>query len=133
MNKLASILAALIIVATFTGCSDEKEKESLIVKKDNVSSTTQKTELPKPTNDERASIKKNFISSCISGSGITEEALIPQITDVCGCTYNSIMAEQGIAEFIRVDKDIRDGKLKTVPEKWNIDSVVSQCVKKLDS
>lgn len=133
MNKLASFFAALIIVTTFTGCSDEKEKESIIVKNDNTSNTIQKSELPKPTHDEKASIKKNFINSCISGSGITEDALIPQITEVCGCTYNSIIEEQGIAEFIRIDKDIRDGKSKTVPEKWNIDSVVSQCVKKLDS
>ena len=104
MNKLASILAALILTASVVGCSDEKAPDNSAVKADNSSNVAQNTD-PKKEDESASSFKKNFISSCILGSGVTDDALIPQITEVCSCTYDNIIKDYGMTEFIRVDME----------------------------
>lgn len=106
MNKLVSVLAALILASGLSGCSDEKEDVS--------------------------EFQKNFVNSCVLGSGISDEALIPKITEVCGCTYTNIIKSHGIAEFIRVDTEMRKDPNKGIPKEWNIDAIVEQCVTSLE-
>lgn len=127
MNKLASILAALILTASVVGCSDEKSPDNSAVKADNSSNVAQNTD-PKKEDESASSFKKNFISSCILGSGVTDDALIPQITEVCSCTYDNIIKDYGMTEFIRVDMEMRKDGSKSLPKEWNIDKIVEQCI-----
>ena len=127
MNKLASILAALILTASVVGCSDEKAPDNSAAKADNSSNVAQNTD-PKKEDESASSFKKNFISSCILGSGVTDDALIPQITEVCSCTYDNIIKDYGMTEFIRVDMEMRKDGSKSLPKEWNIDKIVEQCI-----
>lgn len=127
MNKLASILAALILTASVVGCSDEKAPDNSAVKADNSSNVAQNTD-PKKEDESASLFKKNFISSCILGSGVTDDALIPQITEVCSCTYDNIIKDYGMTEFIRVDMEMRKDGSKSLPKEWNIDKIVEQCI-----
>ena len=127
MNKLASILAALILTASVIGCSDEKAPDNSAVKADNSSNVAQNTD-PKKEDESASSFKKNFISSFILGSGVTDDALIPQITEVCSCTYDNIIKDYGMTEFIRVDMEMRKDGSKSLPKEWNIDKIVEQCI-----
>lgn len=133
MNKLASVLAALIITTTFTGCSDEKETNETTIKTDNFSNkTTQSISADKKAADDASKLKQNFVSNCVLGSGISDDNLLAQINEVCSCTYDRIVEKQGMNEFIRVEMEMRSGAAKTVPDNWNIDEVVAQCVTKLE-
>ena len=127
MNKLASILAALILTASVVGCSDEKAPDNSAVKADNSSNVAQNTD-PKKEDESASSFKKNFISSCILGSGVTDDALIPQNTEFCSCTYDNIIKDYGMTEFIRVDMEMRKDGSKSLPKEWNIDKIVEQCI-----
>lgn len=132
MNKLASVLTALVMAAALVGCSDEKDTETSTTKTANTANIIQDTVVSDKKEDNSSSFKKNFVSSCILGSGITDDALIPQITEVCGCTYDSIIKNYGITEFIRVDMEMRKNGSKSLPKEWDIDKIVEQCVTKLE-
>ncbi|CRL63710.1 hypothetical protein [Proteus vulgaris] len=131
MNKLTSVLIALVMATALAGCSDEKDSET--AQTANVANTVQDSVISNKKDDSTSSFKKNFVSSCILGSGITDDALIPQITEVCGCTYDSIIKNYGITEFIRVDMEMRKNGSKSMPKEWNIDNIVEQCMTKVES
>ncbi|MEX5486074.1 hypothetical protein I3679_010060 [Proteus mirabilis] len=59
---------------------------------------------------------------------MTDDALIPQITEVCSCTYDNIIKDYGMTEFIRVDMEMRKDGSKSLPKEWNIDKIVEQCI-----
>ncbi|MBG5984112.1 hypothetical protein I5F07_04410 [Proteus vulgaris] len=128
MNKLTSVLIALVMATALAGCSDEKDTET--AQTTNANNIVQDSVISNKKDDSTSSFKKNFVSSCILGSGITDDALIPQITEVCGCTYDSIIKNYGITEFIRVDMEMRKNGSKSLPKEWNIDNIVEQCMTK---
>ncbi|MBG2876627.1 hypothetical protein I4902_12690 [Proteus alimentorum] len=129
MNKLASVLTALVVATALVGCSDEKDTEISTTKTTN---TIQDSVISDKKDDNTSSFKKNFVSSCILGSGITDDALIPQIAEVCECTYDGIIKNYGMTEFIRVDMEMRKNGSKSLPKEWNIDKVVEQCMTKVE-
>ncbi|MDM3559569.1 hypothetical protein O9363_05415 [Proteus vulgaris] len=129
MNKLTSVLIALVMATALAGCSDEKDTET--AQTTNANNIVQDSVISNKKDDSTSSFKKNFVSSCILGSGITDDALIPQITEVCGCTYDSIIKNYGITEFIRVDMEMRKNGSKSLPKEWNIDNIVEQCMTKI--
>ena len=92
-------MIALVMATALAGCSDEKDTET--AQTTNANNIVQDSVISNKKDDSTSSFKKNFVSSCILGSGITDDALIPQITEVCGCTYDSIIKNYGITEFIR--------------------------------
>ncbi|WP_286145869.1 hypothetical protein [Shigella sp. FC1967] len=94
--------------------------------------TIQDSVISDKKDDSTSLFKKNFVSSCILGSGITDDALIPQIAEVCECTYDGIIKNYGITEFIRVDMEMRKNGSKSLPKEWNIDKVVEQCMTKVE-
>lgn len=124
-------MIALVMATALAGCSDEKDSET--AQTANVANTVQDSVISNKKDDSTSSFKKNFVSSCILGSGITDDALIPQITEVCGCTYDSIIKNYGITEFIRVDMEMRKNGSKSMPKEWNIDNIVEQCMTKVES
>lgn len=130
MNKLTSVLIALVMATALAGCSDEKDTET--AQTTNANNIVQDSVISNKKDDSTSSFKKNFVSSCILGSGITDDALIPQITEVCGCTYDSIINNYGITEFIRVDMEMRKNGSKSLPKEWNIDNIVEQCMTKIE-
>ncbi|KGA59259.1 hypothetical protein [Proteus vulgaris] len=130
MNKLTSVLIALVMATALAGCSDEKDTET--AQTTNANNIGQDSVISNKKDDSTSSFKKNFVSSCILGSGITDDALIPQITEVCGCTYDSIIKNYGITEFIRVDMEMRKNGSKSLPKEWNIDNIVEQCMTKIE-
>ncbi|HCN41421.1 MAG TPA: hypothetical protein DIS95_03265 [Proteus vulgaris] len=130
MNKLTSVLIALVMATALAGCSDEKDTET--AQTTNANNIVQDSVISNKKDDSTSSFKKNFVSSCILGSGITDDALIPQITEVCGCTYDSIIKNYGITEFIRVDMEMRKNGSKSLPKEWNIDNIVEQCMTKIE-
>lgn len=129
MNKLASVLTALVVATALVGCSDEKDTEISTTKTTN---TIQDSVISDKKDDNTSSFKKNFVSSCILGSGITDDALIPQIAEVCECTYDNIIKNYGITEFIRVDMEMRKNGSKSLPKEWDIDKIVEQCMTKVE-
>lgn len=132
MNKLVSVLTALVIATAVAGCSDEKDSDISTVKTDNTTQVMQDVIASDKQDESTSSLfKKNFVSSCILGSGISDDALIPQITEVCGCTYDSIIKNYGITEFIRVDMEMRKEGSHSLPKEWDIDKIVEQCVSQL--
>ncbi|GLX62468.1 hypothetical protein KMU_05080 [Proteus vulgaris] len=132
MNKLASVLTALVMATALVGCSDEKDTEISTTKATNTTNTIQDSVISDKKDDSNSLFKKNFVSSCILGSGITDDALIPQIAEVCECTYNGIIKNYGINEFIRVDMEMRKNGSKSLPKEWDIDKVVEQCMTKVE-
>lgn len=132
MNKLASVLTALVVATALVGCSDEKDTEISTTKTTNTTNTIQDSVISDKKDDSTSSFKKNFVSSCILGSGITDDALIPQIAEVCECTYDGIIKNYGMTEFIRVDMEMRKNGSKSLPKEWNIDKVVEQCMTKVE-
>lgn len=60
MNKLASILAALILTASVVGCSDEKAPDNSAVKADNSSNVAQNTD-PKKKMKVRLHLKRTLL------------------------------------------------------------------------
>ena len=124
-------MIALVMATALAGCSDEKDSET--AQTANVANTVQDSVISNKKDDSTSSFKKNFVSSCILGSGITDDALIPQITEVCECTYDSIIKNYGITEFIRVDMEMRKNGSKSMPKEWNIDNIVEQCMTKVES
>ena len=60
MNKLASILAALILTASVVGCSDEKAPDNSAVKADNSSNVAQNTD-PKKEDESASSLKRTLL------------------------------------------------------------------------
>ena len=124
-------MIALVMARALAGCSDEKDSET--AQTANVANTVQDCVISNKKDDSTSSFKKNFVSSCILGSGITDDALIPQITEVCECTYDSIIKNYGITEFIRVDMEMRKNGSKSMPKEWNIDNIVEQCMTKVES
>ncbi|MCK9781393.1 MULTISPECIES: hypothetical protein [Enterobacterales] len=132
MNKLASVLTALVVATALVGCSDEKDTEISTTKNTNTVITIQDSVISDKKDDSTSLFKKNFVSSCILGSGITDDALIPQIAEVCECTYDGIIKNYGITEFIRVDMEMRKNGSKSLPKEWNIDKVVEQCMTKVE-
>lgn len=132
MNKLASVLTALVVATALVGCSDEKDTEISTTKVTNTTNTTQDSVISDKKDDNKSLFKKNFVSSCILGSGITDDALIPQIAEVCECTYDGIIKNYGITEFIRVDMEMRKNGSKSLPKEWDIDKVVEQCMTKVE-
>lgn len=130
MNKLTSVLIALVMATALAGYSDEKDTET--AQTTNANNIGQDSVISNKKDDSTSSFKKNFVSSCILGSGITDDALIPQITEVCGCTYDSIIKNYGITEFIRVDMEMRKNGSKSLPKEWNIDNIVEQCMTKIE-
>lgn len=132
MNKLASVLTALVVATALVGCSDEKDTEISTTKVTNTTNTIQDSVISDKKDDNKSLFKKNFVSSCILGSGITDDALIPQIAEVCECTYDGIIKNYGITEFIRVDMEMRKNGSKSLPKEWDIDKVVEQCVTKVE-
>ncbi|MBG3131385.1 hypothetical protein I4674_16540 [Proteus mirabilis] len=132
MNKLASVLTALVVATALVGCSDEKDTEISTTKVTNTTNTIQDNVISDKKDDNKSLFKKNFVSSCILGSGITDDALIPQIAEVCECTYDGIIKNYGITEFIRVDMEMRKNGSKSLPKEWDIDKVVEQCMTKVE-
>lgn len=132
MNKLASVLTALVVATALVGCSDEKETEISTTKTTTTANTIQDSVISDKKEDNTSLFKKNFVSSCILGSGITDDALIPQIAEVCECTYDNIIKNYGITEFIRVDMEMRKNGSKSLPKEWNIDKIVEQCMTKVE-
>ncbi|EST59238.1 hypothetical protein I5E97_16090 [Proteus hauseri] len=132
MNKLASVLTALVMATALVGCSDEKDTEISTTKTANTTNTIQDSVISDKKDDNTSLFKKNFVSSCILGSGITDDALIPQIAEVCECTYDGIIKDYGITEFIRVDMEMRKNGSKSLPKEWNIDKIVEQCMTKVE-
>lgn len=132
MNKLASVLTALVVATALVGCSDEKDTEISTTKTTDTTNTIQDSVISDKKDDSTSSFKKNFVSSCILGSGITDDALIPQIAEVCECTYDGIIKNYGMTEFIRVDMEMRKNGSKSLPKEWNIDNVVEQCMTKVE-
>ncbi|MBG6026911.1 MULTISPECIES: hypothetical protein [Proteus] len=132
MNKLASVLTALVVATALVGCSDEKDTEISTTKVTNTTNTIQDSVISDKKDDNKSLFKKNFVSSCILGSGITDDALIPQIAEVCECTYDGIIKNYGITEFIRVDMEMRKNGSKSLPKEWDIDKVVEQCMTKVE-
>ncbi|MBI6530413.1 hypothetical protein JEP40_14985 [Proteus vulgaris] len=130
MNKLTSVLIALVMATTLAACSDEKDTET--AQTTHATNIAQDSVISNKKDDNTSSFKKNFVSSCILGSGITDDALIPQITEVCGCTYDSIIKNYGITEFIRVDMEMRKNGSKSLPKEWDIDNIVEQCMTKVE-
>lgn len=123
-------MIALVMATALAGCSDEKDTET--AQTTNANNIVQDSVISNKKDDSTSSFKKNFVSSCILGSGITDDALIPQITEVCGCTYDSIINNYGITEFIRVDMEMRKNGSKSLPKEWNIDNIVEQCMTKIE-
>lgn len=123
-------MIALVMATALAGCSDEKDTET--AQTTNANNIVQDSVISNKKDDSTSSFKKNFVSSCILGSGITDDALIPQITEVCGCTYDSIIKNYGITEFIRVDMEMRKNGSKSLPKEWNIDNIVEQCMTKIE-
>lgn len=132
MNKLASVLTALVVATALVGCSDEKETEISTTKTTTTANTIQDSVISDKKEDNTSLFKKNFVSSCILGSGITDDALIPQIAEVCECTYDNIIKNYGITEFIRVDMEMRKNGSKSMPKEWDIDKIVEQCMTKVE-
>ena len=132
MNKLASVLTALVVATALVGCSDEKETEISTTKTTTTENTIQDSVISDKKEDNTSLFKKNFVSSCILGSGITDDALIPQIAEVCECTYDNIIKNYGITEFIRVDMEMRKNGSKSLPKEWDIDKIVEQCMTKVE-
>lgn len=132
MNKLASVLTALVVATALVGCSDEKETEISTTKTTTTANTIQDSVISDKKEDNTSLFKKNFVSSCILGSGITDDALIPQIAEVCECTYDNIIKNYGITEFIRVDMEMRKNRSKSLPKEWDIDKIVEQCMTKVE-
>ncbi|HEK0788755.1 hypothetical protein [Proteus terrae] len=132
MNKLASVLTALVVATALVGCSDEKETEISTTKTTTTANTIQDSVISDKKEDNTSLFKKNFVSSCILGSGITDDALIPQIAEVCECTYDNIIKNYGITEFIRVDMEMRKNGSKSLPKEWDIDKIVEQCMTKVE-
>ncbi|MEQ5390878.1 hypothetical protein ABN236_02220 [Proteus sp. fly-1013] len=132
MNKLASVLTALVVATALVGCSDEKETEISTTKTTTTANTLQDSVISDKKEDNTSLFKKNFVSSCILGSGITDDALIPQIAEVCECTYDNIIKNYGITEFIRVDMEMRKNGSKSLPKEWDIDKIVEQCMTKVE-
>ncbi|MEQ5227135.1 hypothetical protein ABN220_16015 [Proteus cibi] len=132
MNKLASVLTALVMATALVGCSDEKDTEISTTKTANTTNTIQDSVISDKKDDNTSLFKKNFVSSCILGSGITDDALIPQIAEVCECTHDGIIKDYGITEFIRVDMEMRKNGSKSLPKEWNIDKIVEQCMTKVE-
>ncbi|MBG5950247.1 MULTISPECIES: hypothetical protein [Proteus] len=132
MNKLASVLTALVVVTALVGCSDEKDTEISTTKTTTTANTIQDSVISDKKEDNTSLFKKNFVSSCILGSGITDDALIPQIAEVCECTYDNIIKNYGITEFIRVDMEMRKNGSKSLPKEWDIDKIVEQCMTKVE-
>lgn len=123
-------MITLVMATALAGCSDEKDTET--AQTTNANNIVQDSVISNKKDDSTSSFKKNFVSSCILGSGITDDALIPQITEVCGCTYDSIIKNYGITEFIRVDMEMRKNGSKSLPKEWNIDNIVEQCMTKIE-
>lgn len=132
MNKLASVLTALVMATALVGCSDEKDTETSTTKATNTTNTIQDGVISDKKDDSKSLFKKNFVSSCILGSGITDDALIPQIAEVCECTYDGIIKNYGINEFIRVDMEMRKNGSISLPKEWDIDKIVEQCMTKVE-
>lgn len=132
MNKLASVLTALVVATALVGCSDEKDTEISTTKTTTTANTIQDSVISDKKEDNTSLFKKNFVSSCILGSGITDDALIPQIAEVCECTYDNIIKNYGITEFIRVDMEMRKKGSKSLPKEWDIDKIVEQCMTKVE-
>ncbi|MCT8229702.1 hypothetical protein [Proteus terrae] len=132
MNKLASVLTALVMATALVGCSDEKDTEISTTKTTTTADTIQDSVISDKKEDNTSLFKKNFVSSCILGSGITDDALIPQIAEVCECTYDNIIKNYGITEFIRVDMEMRKNGSKSLPKEWDIDKIVEQCMTKVE-
>ncbi|MBI6217549.1 hypothetical protein ACNARK_05470 [Proteus sp. DFP240708] len=132
MNKLASVLTALVMATALVGCSDEKDTEISTTKATNTTNTIQDGVISDKKDDSKSLFKKNFVSSCILGSGITDDALIPQIAEVCECTYDGIIKNYGINEFIRVDMEMRKNGSISLPKEWDIDKIVEQCMTKVE-
>lgn len=133
MNKLASVLTALVVATALVGCSDEKDTEISTTKTTTTTANTiQDSVISDKKEDNTSLFKKNFVSSCILGSGITDDALIPQIAEVCECTYDNIIKNYGITEFIRVDMEMRKNGSKSLPKEWDIDKIVEQCMTKVE-
>ncbi|MBG2912777.1 hypothetical protein I5F12_09650 [Proteus cibarius] len=132
MNKLASVLTALVMATALVGCSDEKDTEISTTKTTTTENTIQDSVISDKKEDNTSLFKKNFVSSCILGSGITDDALIPQIAEVCECTYDNIIKNYGITEFIRVDMEMRKNGSKSLPKEWDIDKIVEQCMTKVE-
>ncbi|WP_193014360.1 MULTISPECIES: hypothetical protein [Gammaproteobacteria] len=132
MNKLTSVLTALVMAAALVSCSDEKDTEISTTKTASTASILQDSVVSDKKDDNVSSFKKNFVSSCLLGSGITDDALMPQIIEVCGCTYDSIIKNYGITEFIRVDMEMRKNGSKSLPKEWDIDKIVEQCMTKVE-
>ncbi|HEJ9485222.1 hypothetical protein EHE21_07065 [Proteus sp. GOKU] len=132
MNKLASVLTALVVATALVGCSDEKDTEISTTKTTTTANTIQDSVISDKKEDNTSLFKKNFVSSCILGSGITDDALIPQIAEVCECTYDNIIKNYGITEFIRVDMEMRKNGSKSLPKEWDIDKIVEQCMTKVE-
>ncbi|MER1718689.1 hypothetical protein KC966_06020 [Proteus terrae] len=132
MNKLASVLTALVMATALVGCSDEKDTEISTTKTTTTENTIQDSVISDKKEDNTSLFKKNFASSCILGSGITDDALIPQIAEVCECTYDNIIKNYGITEFIRVDMEMRKNGSKSLPKEWDIDKIVEQCMTKVE-
>ena len=68
MNKLASILAALILTASVVGCSDEKAPDNSAVKADNSSNVAQNTDPKKEDESAGGGIKKGVF--CVAGTAL---------------------------------------------------------------
>lgn len=132
MNKLTSVLTALVMATALVGCSDEKDTEISTTKATNTTNTIQDGVISDKKDDSKSLFKKNFVSSCILGSGITDDALIPQIAEVCECTYDGIIKNYGINEFIRVDMEMRKNGSISLPKEWDIDKIVEQCMTKVE-
>lgn len=132
MNKLTSVLTALVVAIALVGCSDEKDTEISTTKTTNTTNTIQDSVISDKKDDSTSLFKKNFVSSCILGSGITDDALIPQIAEVCECTYDGIIKDYGITEFIRVDMEMRKNGSTSMPKEWSIDKIVEQCMTKVE-
>lgn len=132
MNKLASVLTALVVATALVGCSDEKDTEISTTKTTTTANTIQDSVISDKKEDNTSLFKKNFVSSCILGSGITDDALIPQIAEVCECTYDNIIKNYGITEFISVDMEMRKNGSKSLPKEWDIDKIVEQCMTKVE-
>ncbi|MEB6856705.1 hypothetical protein NA898_01875 [Proteus cibi] len=120
------------MATALVGCSDEKDTEISTTKTANTTNTIQDSVISDKKDDNTSLFKKNFVSSCILGSGITDDALIPQIAEVCECTYDGIIKDYGITEFIRVDMEMRKNGSKSLPKEWNIDKIVEQCMTKVE-
>ncbi|MBG3012186.1 hypothetical protein [Proteus faecis] len=133
MNKLTSVLTALVVAIALVGCSDEKDTEISTTKTTNTTNTIQDSVTSDKKDDNASLFKKNFVSSCILGSGITDDALIAQIAEVCECTYDGIIKNYGITEFIRVDMEMRKNGSTSMPKEWDIDKIVEQCMTKVES